>query len=209
MDGLAPFSPSRDVFSSELRVALAPEATYRRLLADEAAATWWHRLERPAIVLLVIGVIVPIMAVQRVTIGLVVTSALSWSFAVVIQILAGAVVIGSAPSRRIAMPRALDLWLAGHLPYSVWMLAVAILVANSMWGSLDSLVFSAVVPAVWTSFIVSAYCRTVLATTASGARWRVAMHQALVWSTALTYIAWASGGWRLGLLAFLVRRFAT
>jgi hypothetical protein len=186
---------SDDVFSPEVRVALAPGATYRRLLTSEAHVRGWRLFRRPAMVLLVIGTLVPIMAVQRVTLGLMATAAVSWSFIVAIQILVGVAVIASAPARRVSMLRALDLWFAGHLPYSLWLLIAFAWMGSSSSGPLRLLVVSAVVPAAWTARIVFAFCRTVLVTTPTGARWRVVAHFAGVWAIGLTYVAWSAGGW--------------
>ena len=184
-----------NVFSSEVRVALAPDATYRRLLTGEVQVTWWRMLGRPAMVLLVIGTSVSIMAVQRVTLGLVATAALSWSFVVAIQGLVGAGMIASAPARRVGVLRALDLWFAGYLPYSLWMLTSFAWMGSSTSAPLEILVCSAIAPAAWTALIVSAFCRTVLDTTPSGARRRAAAHQVIVWAIGLTYVAWSAGGW--------------
>jgi hypothetical protein len=186
--------------SSELQVALAPAATYQRLVSPAGsgpaeAGHYVRLLRRPAFVVLVIAVMAPIMAVQRVTLGLVATAALSWSFVVALQSIVGIGLIATAPSRKLSVLQALDLWFAGHLPYSLWMLCAFGLMAMSKTGPLRLAVLSAIVPAVWTAFIASAFCRTVLGTTASGARWRTAAHFVSIWAIALSYIAWAAGGW--------------
>jgi hypothetical protein len=183
------------MLSSEATVALAPAAGYRRLLENNTPVPWWRALERPAVVLLIVGVVVPVMALQRVTIGVVATAALSWSFVLAIQSLTGAAVIASVPARSIDATRALDLWFAGHLPFSLWLLVTAGWVAMSASMSMEVLVLSAVVPSVWTAIIVSAFCRTVLGTTRNGGRWRAAGHSMATWGVGLSYIAWAVGGW--------------
>ena len=194
-DAVGPGGPGwRQRLSIEVSVALEPTAAYRRLLADEGEAGW-GLLQRIAIVLLIVAIVVPIMAVQRITLGLVATAALSWSFALVIQLAAGAAVILSAPGRRVSLRRALDLWWAGHLPYSAWLLLSALFLANSTSYASAFMVASAIAPAAWTAAIVSAYCRTVLMTTEGGAQWRTAAHQAAVWASGLTFVAWSTGGW--------------
>jgi hypothetical protein len=185
------------LFSSELQVALAPAATYERLLSSSGPAKAGHyvqSLRRPAVVVVVIAVMAPIMAVQRVTLGLVATAALSWSFVVALQAMVGIGIIASA-SRKVSVPQALDLWFTGHLPYSFWMLCAFGLTAMAKTGPVRLVILSAIVPAIWTAFIASAFCRTVLGTTASGARWRTAAHFVAIWAIALSYIAWAAGGW--------------
>ena len=187
------------VLSSELRVALAPVLTYQRLLsAGNDPTTVGHyvrALRRPALVILVIAVMAPIMAVQRVTLELVATAAVSWSFVVVLQAFVAIALIANAPSRKLSVPQALDLWFAGHVPYSLWILVAFATMAIAPSGSLRILVITAIVPAIWTAFIVAAFCRTVLGATATAARWRVAAHFVSIWAITLSYIAWAAGGW--------------
>jgi hypothetical protein len=145
-------------------------------------------------VLLVIAVTVPIAAVQRVTIGLVATAALSWSFAIVVQALAAAAVIASAPHQRVRFFTALDLWFAAHVPYSLWTL-IALTCMATLPVSVELIIASAIVPAIWTMVVVSAFCRTVLLRTPGGARWRTAAHFVAIWGFTFSYIAWVAGGW--------------
>jgi hypothetical protein len=129
------------LLSNEFVLALAPRVAYERLLASDPVRGW-AVVGRPAMVLLVIAVMVPIAAVQRVTVGLVATAALSWSFAVGVQALVAAAVIASAPRRRVRLATALDLWFAGHLPYSLWLLIaltwMTISPATSLSGSFSA-----------------------------------------------------------------------
>jgi hypothetical protein len=183
---------SRDpVFSRETRLAFAPGATFALLRAERPVGMW----RSLGVSLLVMGVAIPIMAVQRVTIGLVAATAISWSFTLAIQVLMGALVVASVPSRRIGMRPALDLWFAGHLPYSLWLLATAALVANLPFDSLEMVIALGLIPSVWTTAIVSAFCRVVLGTSRGGAGWRAGCHFIAAWAIALQYVAWAAGGW--------------
>jgi hypothetical protein len=102
-------------------------------------------LRRPLIVALVIGTAVPIMAVQRVTIGLLASSTLSFLFVIAIQLAVGALLIASAASRRVGMSRALDLWFAAHVPYSLWLLVAAAAIAAMPSAGLDGLIAVAIV----------------------------------------------------------------
>ena len=181
--------------SIDVHVALAPGKTYRALMGTDERVSLTRMLRRPALVALVIGTAVPIMAVQRTTAGLLVSSTLSFFFVVAIQILVGAALIASAASRRVNMPRAIDLWFAGHAPYSLWLLFAAALFAALPAAGLDALIALAVVPAVWTAVIVAAFCRHVLGTSPVGARWRAAAHFVVSWAVALELVALASGGW--------------
>jgi hypothetical protein len=179
----------------DVSVAFAPFVTYRQATASETNLRWFVMLRWPALVLLVIAVLVPIMAVQRVTAGLVLTAALSWSFVLAIQLIIGAGIILSGPQRRLSMPQALDLWFAGHLPYSLWMLVVFAWMGTATTSSVRVFVISALVPTVWTMALVFAFCREVLGVSVAGAIWRTTVHLVVVWGIGLSYIAWAAGGW--------------
>jgi hypothetical protein len=188
-------APPPKTFSREVRLAFAPEETYRQLLFLDAPISGWRALRRPAVTLLVIGVAVPIMAVQRVTIGLFVNAVLFWSFVVAIQFAVGVALIASAPARQTPDGQALDLWFSAHLPYSLWLLLAAAWFASVPGTDLEMLVFSAILPAAWTAVLVSGFCRVVLNASAAGARWRAAAHQVVTWSIGLSYVAWSAGGW--------------
>ena len=183
------------MLSSDVHVAFAPETTYRSLVADAGRVTAWRMLRRPLLVALVIGTAVPIMAVQRVTLGLLAWSALSFGFVVFIQMAVGAGLIASAASRRTGLRQAIDLWFAGHVPYSVWLLTVAAAFAAMPAASLDLLIVLAAIPAAWTGVIVAAFCRQVLGTSRGGARVRAMVHFLVMWAIAFELVALTAGGW--------------
>ena len=195
---LATSEASRDIFSTEVRIAWSPDPTYARLRSARGATSLWRLLARPLTVLLVIGTIVPTMATGRITAGLLAWSSALWSFVLLIQMAIAAAVISSAPRRAVPMVDALDLWFAGHLPYSGWLLCGALIIALSGPSTADPLaavLLGAVVPAIWTAVIVSAFCRRVLDLPPAAARGRAAVHVAVTWSIVFSYMAWASGGW--------------
>jgi len=183
------------LFSIDVSIALSPDQTFERLLANTGRAPGRSLIARLCIVVLTIAVVVPVMAVQRVTVSLFAIAAVSWSFVVAIQIAVAVGVIVSARERRIDMLHALDLWFAGHLPYSLWMLAVAALATSS--GLVDPvfLFATALVPSAWTAWVVAAFCRRALGNSPSSARRRAAAHQIVVWAIGLGYGALTSGGW--------------
>jgi hypothetical protein len=184
------------VLSTELRLALAPAATYRRLVAARADATWRAALAPIVYSLLLIGSTVAIMATRRVTLGLVATVAASWSFVLFIQALAALALIASSRRRSVSLARAVELFFRGHAPWSLWMLAVAAVASTgSPRIGIEQVLATAVVPVLWTAIMVAAYCQTVLGTTQDGARLRATVHQAGIIGIILTYLAWAAGGW--------------
>src|SRR5215813_11787651 len=108
------------MFSTDVQLAFSPSATYRRLIAQNRPTRWWRALARPALVLLLVAVVVPMMATDRITAGLVLTSGVAWSPVVAIQMAIAAAFV--APARGVGFWRAMDLWFAGHVPYSLWTL---------------------------------------------------------------------------------------
>jgi hypothetical protein len=185
----------RDVLSSDVRVALSPDAAYRILVAEGEQVGLLRMLRRPVIVALVIGSVVPIMAVQRMTLGLLVASTISFSFVCIIQLAVATALIGFVRSRRVPAPRAIDLWFAGHVPYSAWLLVMAAVIANLPFAALDLLIASAVIPAAWTAVVVAAFCRNVLGTGRAGARWLAFAHIAAIWGLGFELVALSAGGW--------------
>lgn len=184
------------MLSTELRLALAPAATYRRLVETRADTTWRAALTPILFSLLVIGCIVAIMAARRVTLGLVTTVAASWSFALLIQALAALALVASSRRRSVSVARAFQLFFRGHAPWSLWMLAVAAVAClDTPVIGLEQVLATAVVPIIWTAIMVTAYCQAVLGTTPDGARLRATVHQTCIIAIILAYIAWAAGGW--------------
>ena len=179
------------MLSAETRLAFAPAATYAVLLTEPPVPLW----RRLGLFLLAIAVAIPIMAVQRVTIGYVAVTAISWSFVLLIQLSIALLLVMSVPSRPISVSRALDLWFAGHLPYSLWLLVISAVVANLESASVEMVIVLALIPSLWTSAILSAFCRVVLGTSRRGARRRAVLQFIVAWVFGLEYVALGSGGW--------------
>jgi hypothetical protein len=190
-------------FSEEWHVAVAPERTYSALV--EAGAP--HRLfSRLGLILLLFATVASLILTRRITVGLIATAALTWSFVLVLQIVVGVLVIATAPARRVGMARALDLWFASHLPYSLWLLVIASWILAVETFPPFPLVVSILVPAAWTAFISRAYGRVVLGLPTRSAHWRVALHQSMAWLCVITYLVFASGG-PMSLAIYLTRQF--
>jgi len=195
------------VFSTDARVAFAPETTYRALITRTTLPAW-RALVRPALVLLVLAVSLPITAVHNITLDLVLRTAATFSVIVLAQLAIGSVVIASAPKRPVSFARALDLWFAGHLPYNLWILFLPFVTAVPIGPAAsphELMGISAIVPLVWTPFIVGAFCRVVLDVTPAGARRRVILHMAMVLVVASALVIWAAGG-AAALSSYLLRR---
>jgi hypothetical protein len=190
--------------SPDLRVALHPEQTYRELIS-QAPPPSWHAVGRILLVLLVIAVGVTVAAVHRITASLVLTTAIVWSPIVAIQVAIGVAVIGTASQRRVGFVRALDLWFAGHLPYSLWVLALPVVAMIPAATPHELIAMSIVVPLVWTTLIVTAFCRVVLDLSPRAARRHAAFHLAMACAIGGALVVWAAGG-PAALVSYLLRR---
>ena len=193
--------------SSDLALAFNPESTYRRLIAEAAGTSWLRVLARLALVALTFAVIVPIMATHAITIRLVLISAAAWCFIPVIQAAMALAIIGPARGRRVDLARAFELWFAGHLPYTAWILLLPIFVRLGYMLRFDLLLVTFVAAISWASFVETAYCRAVLGSSASDARWSVAVHQMLMLGLTGGGVWWAAGGWG-SIAGFLTRTVA-
>jgi hypothetical protein len=192
------------MFSTDVQLAFAPGATYRELIAQNRPVRWWRALARPAFVLLIIAVVVPMMATDRITAGLVLTSAAAWSPVVAIQMAIAAIFV--APARGVGFWRAMDLWFAAHLPYSLWILLLPFLTSSPAVPPHDVMGVSIVVPLLWTGVLTSAFFRTVLGLNVWTARGRAMLHLAIVVIVILALGLWAAGGIS-GTLGYVVRRW--
>jgi hypothetical protein len=195
------------MLSTELRLALRPDAMYGELLTHDSRVTWLQMLLRPAVLVFAIGIIIPMMAVHRVSLEMAATSALSWSAAVALELVAAFCVIASARSRPVSMARSIDLWFAGYFPFAIWLLLLPIATLNTSVPPLEIVGSTAIVPTIWSTFIVAAFCRTVLGTSPAGARWRAGIHLGLFVLVASTLFIISAGG-GAAVFSYALRRLA-
>jgi len=111
-------------------------------------------------VLIVIAVVVPILAARIVTVRLVLISAILASGCVLVQMAMALATIATAPGWTVGVSRAFDLWFAGHVPYTLWVLSLPI-VMRIPAGPLDLFAVTLIVPAAWTSSVRT--CRPAVA----------------------------------------------
>lgn len=145
-----------------------------------------------ALVALVIGAAVSAAATERVTLSLVLTSALAWAFVPVIQLGTGCWLVRSAaPGRRV---RALERYFATHPPWSMFILGFHAVLLG--WpparGYALFLLPLIAIPIALTVRALTSLCREVLGMPAGRARRAVAIHQGMTYAVFLAYAAWAS-----------------
>lgn len=180
--------------SDGVRVAFAPDATYGALVEDASSSSLIQLIGRVALANAVLICIMPLMVTGGITLESLAFSVVYWGFVAVLQALLGAAVIAASPSRRVSALRALDLWFAAHLPYSAWLLIVGVSVMFTNRLAQVWVLPTALVPAIWTSNLLTSYCRVVLATTERGARRRIAAEQLVAWAFVTAYVLFAAGG---------------
>lgn len=187
----------------DLRLAVSPTDTYQQLIAEPVRGTWLRALERLAFVAILIGTAVTLSSARRLTPGLVLMGIVCWSFVPITQSLIGLVVIGRAHGRPLGVPRCLELLFAGHLPWSLWMLVfIGFDTFTPVPIPMVIQVLSLLVPAVWTTIILSAFCRTVFGCTPARAHLLIVAHQAMTWTAFFAYVFLVSGFWQR-ILAFV------
>ena len=145
-----------------------------------------------ALTALVIGTSVAVAATERVTVSLVLTSALAWAFVPLIQLLTGLwLVRGAQPERRV---EALERYFDTHRPWSLWILGVHAMFL--LWpparGFVLIVIPSCLLPTALTVCALLRVCRGVLGMPASQARRSVMVHQGVTWLVILSYAVWAS-----------------
>lgn len=180
----------------ELRLALSPGQTFRRLVADDDRGGWRTTAGPIVFSALLLGVTVAASAARWVSLELVATTTLSFAFVLLLQVIAASAVIFTARRRRVSVARALELFFRGHAPWTFWLfVASAAAIAFQGGFQVEALIITLPIPGVWTGIIVAAFSRAVLGTGRGEAVVRAVVHQAIVWAMGLSYIAWAAGGW--------------
>ena len=181
---------------TDLQLALAPEATYRRLVSQPVRGSWRAVFERVVFIAFVTGSLITMSSARRVPFGLVLMGIVCWSFVPLIQLAVGAIVIGRVRTRRISVPRALELLFLGHLPWSLWLVTLTgLYVFTDLPLPLYVRVLSLLIPAAWTWWILSAFGRTVLGCSPRRARQLTWVHQAMTWMIFSAYVVLVSGIW--------------
>jgi hypothetical protein len=169
--------------SDAVRVALAPGPAYAALVAADATGSWWRVAGAVVFCAVLAGSAATIAATETISAPTVLSVSLCWSFVSGVQLLAALVLIRGASGAPVRRPRALELLFRAHLPWSLWLLAVAGAASLLPRSPLlfPGAIHSMLVPAVWTPILIAAFCRRALGCSAREARRRTLLHQALTW----------------------------
>jgi hypothetical protein len=180
--------------TTDLQIALAPAATFERLAHVRTTGRAGALAGRLLLALAIIGTSVAAAATSRVSIELVGGIGISWSFALLVQLLAAAAIIVPARTRTVTALRAFELWFQAHVPWSLWFLLPALYFALAGRRVTETpLALAALVPLAWTIVLLHAFAVRVLRSRRAAAI--VLLHQGIVWGFTLCYIVYAIGGW--------------
>jgi hypothetical protein len=167
--------------SPEILLMVSPRETYARLARVHRRGTLLAAVRRPALVAVVFGVAMAIGPTRHVTPALLLSTTFCWLFVVVLQAAIALPLIAAPARRTVGLTRAIDLYFAGHAPWSLWLLAAA------AWGPSPNgrpqwpLAVAAVVAGLLTARIVAAFFREVLELEPRRALVRAAAQQAVTW----------------------------
>src|SRR5262245_23628484 len=179
------------VVSPELGLMLFPRATYAALVREPVRGSVVTAMRRPALVALVIGVSVAIAATGRATPALVASTTISWSYIVLMQLAIAVPLVARGARRTVGLARAVDLFFAGHAPWSLFALAAAAWAPSPVGRPLWPLAVLIAVPVALTPRIVSAFFTEVLGMSGRDARRMTAVQQAITWTLFVT-VVWVS-----------------
>jgi hypothetical protein len=160
---------------------MSPRTTYAALARVAGRGTWRSAVRRPLLVALVLGVSMAMAATGHVTPSLVLSTTLCWSFVVILQIAIALIVIAGPARRTVGLARALDLYFASHVPWSLWLLATVAWAPSPVGRPLTPVIVAAAVPLGLTPWILSAFFREVLELDPRHALARTAAQQAMTW----------------------------
>ena len=180
----------------DIHVALAPGASFARMAAARRDGTWRDAIERPALYALLVGTCVAIAATGQASLGLVASTTASWCWVVLLQLaIALAMTRSSGSRRRVNEARAFELWFAGHVPWTLWVLLLAPAIRAYPTLPVEEILFSMLAPIAWTCVIAAAFGKYVLGRS-TPASWLLALiHQLAIIGLVLSYVAWSAGGW--------------
>ena len=183
------------MISPELQLIVAPRDAYARLARARSRGGALTAVRRPVLVALVIGAAIAIGATGHATPRLLLSTTVCWAFVVLLQIGIALPLIAGPSRRTVGLSRAIDLFFAGHAPWSLWLLAVAVWAPSPLGRPLMPVLASAPVPLLLTVRMIAAYFREVLELDPREARVRTILQQAATWGIPLVLYGTAVAFW--------------
>jgi len=182
-------APRRWAWSPEVRAMMHPDRVY----SDAAQATTgekWLLLRRPLLLALFLGCTISLLTSGRLTLRLVVSGAITWSFVPLLEMASLALVFGR---RRIRpFPQTVDLFFLGQGPWLCWLIAFGAFWAidTAIGESLFWVWFwigSAAAAGLWSAYLDLWFFRRVLRRTPARAVCELLMQRAIAWGVGVVY----------------------
>ena len=174
--------------SDELQIVLRPREAYARLDASPRYVLFYILFMS-----LLMAACASVSATGRVTLPLLASLAAVWMFVPLLHVLLVWLLVLSAPAPRVSGMRAMSLLLMGHAPWSLWLIAAALMTTGGGYALYHEALLLALVPMALTSRLVHAFCLEVLGSSARGALARTLAHQTATWGVAAIYLDRAVG----------------
>ena len=177
---------------SDIALLFRPRETYATLARAEGFSSW-QVLRRPALTALVLGASLLLGATAATELPSLISVVLWWSFVPLIQFAAAYVFVASFRARPIPLNRAVDLMLAGHAPWSLWILLVGLCFMMGWYNGTGQMVFgiAAITVMCWRAVILYHFSRAVLQVTRNAALVRTLLHQLTMAGIIVLYVCWA------------------
>jgi hypothetical protein len=181
-----PFPRTR--WSDDVRVILHPGIAYAELAQEPGRGGLF---KRPLAFALLLGVVIAISTSGRPTLGLVLGSAVAWSFVPLLHVASVALVMLTFARHRLPIGRAVDLYFMGLLPWSAWLLGVAPVASfiqpehqAQVWGIV---LFTALAPLVWANIVTLAFFRRALGLNGRRSAAALVLNVGIVWGSVLAF----------------------
>jgi hypothetical protein len=150
---MGPQTARKRAGSPEVCVMLQPGTAYSRLakMSNGKGLLW----KRPALVALILGCTVSFLTARSLTLRLVVSGAVTWSFVPLLEV-ASLAIVWKWHRPTLPLPTTVDVFFTGHGPWSLWLIG-----SGALWAGLPQLVpsrvwlGSGVVVLVWSGQLTS------------------------------------------------------
>ena len=175
---------------------LHPTTAYAELAREPARG---GLLKRPLAFALLLGLAIAISTSGQPTLGLVLGSAVAWSFVPGLHAVSVALVMRTLARDRLPVGRAVDLYFMALLPWSAWLLGLAAVASFIQPEHQDQVwtifLFTAPVPLVWGKIVTLAYFRRAVGLSGRRCAAAVLLNVAIVWGSILAFFLLSGQLW--------------
>src|SRR5262245_35637092 len=188
--------PVATVWSLDARVLVRPASSFGSIGARAAGGRVWTACRRPLVLTVVLACIVSLLASGTLTLRLVLSASTYWVTTPLAETLALAIVLGRRRDR-VGLPRAIDLFFAGHAPWTLLLLAIAASLAflrpDVGWRLLIHVwPWFAILAIAWSAYIDVCFFRAIVGANRATAVRDVVVLRLLTWTAVVAIFAWPS-----------------